>query len=431
MPTAPKYRTHYSAELSGELDGREVSVAGWVHSIRDLKAVKFLVIRDRTGTVQVVANAGTDPETFSGISGLSQEDVVSVRGRVLRSEKARAGFEIAPEKLEILAKSKQPLPLDPAEKTPALIDTRLDNRFLDVRKRKVAEIFMLESELLAETRKFFRSSGFVEINTPKIVAAGAEGGATLFPVKYYDKQAYLAQSPQLYKQMMMASGLDRVFEIAPAYRAEKSNTIRHLAEFISIDCELAFIHDENDVMDVMEDLVKALVRTTGEFFPGREGLLKVDYPFPRITCEEGAKLLNRPPGGDFSSEEEKELGRIMSGKGNEFFFLTKYASEIKPFYIMEDSADPRVCRSFDLEFRGMEVTSGGQREHRPEELERRMKTLGLEPKDFEFYTGNFRYGMPPHGGFGFGIARFVQMLLGLDSIREAVLFPRDMSRLVP
>jgi len=421
------YRTHYSSALSPEMDGETVSVAGWVASFRDLKKVRFLVLRDRTGTVQIVANS-ENPE-FEKFSGIGQEDVLSVTGKLVKS-KANAGFEIVPSAVEIVSKSAQPLPLDPSEKTPALSDTRFDNRFLDCRRKKVSDIFILNSELLAEARKFFRENGFVEINTPKIVAAGAEGGATLFPVKYYDREAYLAQSPQLYKQMMMASGIDRVFEIAPAYRAEKSNTTRHLSEFISVDCELSFIRDENDVMDMMEGMVKALVRRTAEIFPDR-ALPKTDYSFPRITCAEGARLLGRAPGGDFSSEEEKALGKLMAEKGIDFFFLTKYDSDIKPFYIMEDSENPAVCRSFDLEFRGLEVTSGGQREHRPEELRKRIEKLGLAPADFEFYIANFRYGMPPHGGFGFGIARFIQMMLELENVKEAVLFPRDLSRLVP
>lgn len=429
MAAEGKYRTHYSGELSGDFEGKKVRIAGWVHNVRDLKKIRFLVVRDREGTVQVVAGEEKAREPFEKIGSLSQEDVVSVEGTVVKG-KSKAGFEIVPDSIEILAKSKQPLPLDPSEKTPALLDTRLDNRFLDVRKKRVSDIFILQSEMLSAAREFFKKGGFVEIATPKIVAAGAEGGATLFPVKYYDKQAFLAQSPQLYKQMMMASGLDRVFEIAPAYRAEKSNTVRHLSEFISVDCEIAFIRDEGEVMDSMEGLVKSLVAKAREIFPEKE-LPKADYAFPRISCAEGAKLLGRAPGGDFTSEEEKALGKLMSEKGFDFFFITKYDSDIKPFYIMEDSENPRVSRSFDLEFRGLEVTSGGQREHRPEELEVRMKRLGLNPEDFVFYTENFRYGMPPHGGFGFGIARFTQMLLGLENVREAVLFPRDMNRVMP
>jgi nondiscriminating aspartyl-tRNA synthetase len=423
-------RTHYSGQLSAADDGKRVSLAGWVHALRDLKAVKFLILRDRTGTAQVVANRETPAELFSLISSLGREDVVAVEGTVIANKQAMAGFEIRPEAVRIIAKSAQPLPLDPAEKTPALFDTRLDSRFMDLRRKKITELFILQSELLAEAHKFFRGNGFIEINTPKIVAAGAEGGATLFPIKYYNREAFLSQSPQLYKQMMMASGLDRVFEIAPAYRAEKSNTIRHLSEFISVDCELAFVNDEGDVMDVMEGLVKSLVKRTAELVPAAE-LPKVDYKFPRVTCAEAAAMLGRQPGGDFSSEEEKKLGEIMRAKGFDFFFLSKYPSAIKPFYIMVDAANPSVCNAFDLEFDGMEVTSGGQREHRPELLKQRMISLGLDPADFEFYIRAFEYGMPPHGGFGFGIARFMMMVLKLDNIREAVLFPRDQNRLAP
>ncbi len=424
-------RTKYSAEITKADVGKRVTVAGWVHAIRDLKAVKFVILRDRTGTVQVVANKATPKDLFDAISALGKEDVVSIEAKVVESRQASAGYELSPERLEIVAKSAQPLPLDPAEKTPANLDTRLDSRFMDVRRKRITDLFVLQSELLAESRKFFREGGFVEIATPKILAAGAEGGSTLFPIAYYDKEAFLAQSPQLYKQMMMSSGLDRVFEIAPAYRAEKSNTVRHLAEFISVDCELSFIRSEEDVMDVMEGFIKALVKRAKEVLPGEEGFPRTDYKFPRITCQEGAGMLGIEFGGDFSSEEEKRLGTLMREKGFDFFFLTKYSSAIKPFYIMADSTDPSVCNAFDLEFDGLEVTSGGQREHRPEMLEARMRAMGLDPENFGSYLSAFRYGMPPHGGFGFGIARFMQMLLKMDNVREAVLFPRDQNRLSP
>jgi aspartyl-tRNA synthetase len=422
-------RTRYAGELSAKDAGKKVTVAGWVHNLRDLKAVKFLVLRDKTGTIQVVANKDTPRDIFDLFSTLGQEDIVSVTGTVVAS-KAAVGYELAPSSMEIVAKSRQPLPLDPAEKTPASLETRLDSRFMDVRRKKITEIFVLESELLAEARKFFRDNGFVEFISPKIVGAGAEGGATLFPIKYYDKEAFLSQSPQLYKQAMMASGLDRVFEITPAFRAEKSNTIRHLSEFISVDCELSFIRDEEDVMEVMEGLIKSLVKRTGEIMPEAK-LPRIEQRFPRLTCEEGSKILGKAGIGDFSSEEEKKLGAIMAEKGHDFFFITKYPSEAKPFYIMVEEDRPEISRGFDLEFDGMEVTSGGQREHRPDVLEARIKGLGLDQVDFETYLHAFRYGMPPHGGFGFGIARFIQMILKLDNIREAVLFPRDQNRLVP
>ena len=414
----------YCGRIDRKLDGKKVLLKGWVKEVRDLKKLAFLILRDGTGDVQVVAKP--DMPFFTEMTGISRESVVEVSGAVKFSEKTNRGFEILPDSFNILNLSEKPLPLDPDEKKPANLDTRIDNRFIDLRKPSVSKIFKLKSILLKACRDFFDKNGFTEINTPKIVEGGAEGGANLFSIDYFGRKALLAQSPQLYKQMMVGTGLDRVWETAPAFRAEKSNTTRHLSEFLSVDAEIAFINDENDVMDWMEKLAKHLLKAAAK--------AGVEVPkakkFPRIDVEEALKMIGEQPAGDLNTEQEKKLGEVMKAKGHPFYFLVNYHSSDKPFYIMEQK-DPKFCKAFDLEFNGTEIVSGGQREHRHSELLKRMGNLGVDPECMKSYLESFRYGMPPHGGFALGIERFVELLLNLDNVREAVLLPRDTVRLLP
>ena len=436
-------RTNWTCELTEALDGKTVNVAGWVHSKRNLGGIRFLLLRDKTGIVQVTAvKKKLEPELFTTIASLSKESVISVSGQVKKNNQAPNGVEIIPETVTVLNPADTPLPLDVTGKVHAELDTRLDNRVVDLRRQNVTRVFIIKDALLAEFRRKCDDEGFVEVHTPKIVAAGAEGGSTLFPIAYFDREAYLAQSPQLYKQMLMGSGLDRILEIAPAWRAEKSDTVRHLSEFISIDMEMAFIESEEDVMGMLERvLVHALeyVRTSCSSQLEEIGveLPESSIPFPRVTYSEAVELINASGetevewGEDLSTEAEKVLGKIMAEKDHDLYFITEYPSRIKPFYIMVNDERPEVCRAFDLEFRGMEITSGGQREHRHDVLVNRMKEQGLDTSDFTFYLDAFRFGMPPHGGLGLGIERVVQIILDVKNIRETVLFPRDRSRLVP
>ncbi len=412
----------HAGQLGASDDGKKVTLRGWVKEVRDLKKLVFLILRDRTGDVQIVAKP--DMKFYNSIRDVNRESVVQLTGVFKASEKTKRGFEIIPDSFEVLNPSAKPLPLDPDEKKPALIDTRIDNRPIELRKPSAAKIFLFKAEMLKACREFFVKQGFIEINTPKIVQGGAEGGATLFSVDYFGKKALLAQSPQLYKQMLMASGFEKVWEIAPAFRAEKSNTTRHLSEFLSVDAELAFIKNENDVMKVLEKLLKHLLK--------RAGKLGIDVPktkkFPRIKLAKAFKLIGEPKAGDLSTEQEKKLGEVMAAEGHSFYFVTDYPESDKPFYIMEKG---RASRAFDLEMMGQEIASGGQREHRHGELVKRMKKLGVEQESFSHYLTPFRYGMPPHGGFGFGIERFIELMLKLNNIRETVLFPRDTVRLLP
>ncbi|BAA30117.1 aspartate--tRNA(Asn) ligase [Pyrococcus horikoshii] len=436
-------RTHYSNEITEELNGKRVKVAGWVQEVKDLGGIKFIWIRDREGIVQVTApKKKVSQEIFKLIPKLNSEDVIVVEGIVNFTPKAKLGFEVIPEKLEVISRAKTPLPLDPTGKVKAELDTRLDNRFMDLRNPKVMAIFKIRSSVFRAVREFFYSEGFIEIHTPKIIATATEGGTELFPLKYFERDAFLAQSPQLYKQMMMATGLDKVFEIAPIFRAEEHNTTRHLNEAWSIDAEMAFIENEGEVMDLLERLISYVINYVREHNEKELKTLEFELnepkrPFPRITYDKALEILSDlgkeiPWGEDIDTEGEKLLGKYMAeNEGADLYFIYRYPSEAKPFYIMKYDEKPEVCRAFDLEYRGVEISSGGQREHRHDVLLEQIKEKGLNPKSFEFYLKAFEYGMPPHGGFGLGAERLIMRMLDIGNIREVILFPRDRRRLVP
>ena len=422
--------------------GDSVTVAGWVHEIRDLGGIAFLILRDTTGKIQVKfeKDGMADDLVETGLA-LHRESVVAVRGDVEEEDRAPTGVEVVPENIEVLAEADPELPLDPSGKVDAELSTRLDNRTLDLRKAEVQAIFEIRAELLRSVRDQFRDLGCTEINTPKIVATGTEGGTELFPITYFGREAFMNQSPQLFKQLMVGSGLERVFEIGPIFRAEEHNTPRHLNEATSIDFEGAFC-DHHDAMDVCEAVVVAAYEAVDEQCePQLEDLeLAEEFeppepPFPRLTYEAAIDRINATGvldeqlvwGDDFPTEGERALGRDVGGH----YFVTDWPAEIKPFYIMDHDDDPDLSTSFDLMHPRMELVSGGQREHRREKLIEGFERQGLEPEAFEYYTEMFRYGMPPHAGWGLGGERLLMTMLELDNIREAVLFPRDRQRLSP
>ncbi|MBI2675957.1 MAG: aspartate--tRNA(Asn) ligase [Candidatus Aenigmarchaeota archaeon] len=419
--------------------GQKVLLKGWVNSVRDLGKVKFFILRDREGNIQVTLKAGSvDDKLFEIIKTLDREDCISVAGKVLESRQAPGGKEIIPEKIEIINKSAKPLPLETKEQIQSSPDIRFDYRFFDVRNHKTKAVFRIRHSVMRGVRDFFESTGFVEVATPVIQAAGAEGGATLFPLIYYSSEAFLRQSPQLYKQMLMASGLDRIYEIGPAFRAEKFHTRRHVSEFTSIDTEMSWIENLEDVLKACESLthhaIKFAIKDAKGYFQILERNIAVpEIPFKRIKYEEAIKILNKEGieiefGEDMEDSQEKILGSIMKKKGHEFYLVTHYPSKAKPFYIMMDGED---SRGFDLSNEGMELASGGQREHRYDRLMEVMKSKGLEPNKFKFYLDAFRYGMPPHGGFAIGADRLVQQLAGVENIKDTILFPRTPERLTP
>ncbi len=415
------------------MDGEKVTIAGWVQNIRVLGSIVFLKVRDKEGVSQVTITK--DNPNFSMVKDITPESVVAVTGVVRKSEKAQNGWELIPEEIKVLSKAEVPLPLDISGKIESEFETRLNARFMDLRNPRVAAVFAIRDCVTTAIRNYAESKGFIEVHTPKIVGAGAEGGALLFPVDYFGKKAFLSQSPQLYKQMIMATGFDKVYEIAPYFRAEKSDTSRHVAEFIMLDVEMAFIESQEDVMKFLEEGIKRVFEHVKKHREEELSILGIELevpklPFPRITYSEAVEKLGLKQGQEIGTEEEKKLGKIIEEeKGTGLYFITLFPEEEKPFYIME--AGDGLSYSFDLELGGEEIASGGQREHRYDELVKRIKKKGLKPENFAFYLNAFKYGMPPHGGFGLGVDRLVQKMLGLPNIREVVLHPRDLKRVLP
>ncbi|WP_226021808.1 aspartate--tRNA(Asn) ligase [Halomicrobium salinisoli] len=420
--------------------GDTVTVAGWVHEIRDLGGIAFLILRDQSGKIQVKFEKDEmDDDLVETGLNVQRESVVTVTGDVEEEERAPTGVEVTPESVEVLAEADPELPLDPSGKVDAELSTRLDNRTLDLRKDEVKAIFEIRAEVLRAVRDQFRDLGCTEINTPKIVATGTEGGTELFPITYFGQEAFMNQSPQLFKQLMVGSGLERVFEIGPIFRAEEHNTPRHLNEATSIDFESAF-YDHEDAMDACESVVRAAYEAVDANCQEQlEALdLQDDFEapaesFPRITYEEAIERINATGeldeplvwGDDLPTEGEHALGQDVG----QHYFITDWPSEIKPFYIMDK--DDEVSTGFDMMHPEMELVSGGQREHRHDHLVEGFEQQGLDPEAFEYYTKMFKYGMPPHAGWGLGGERLIMTMLGLGNIREAVLFPRDRQRLSP
>jgi len=434
----------YSNQITSEHYGKQITVGGWVQDVRNLGGISFLQLRDREGVIQITTLKKKSKELFDLVASLPRESVVLITGAVKESKEARAGFEILPDRIDVLNRAEAPLPLGVVDKVGADLDTRLNNRFMDLRKEDVRAIFQIEAKAIEGIRRFLLGNGFIEVHTPKIVAAGAEGGSTLFPIKYFDRNAYLAQSPQLYKQNLMATGFDRIFEVAHAYRAEASDTIRHIAEFISLDVELAFIESSEDIMAVAEGIAVAGIEHVRENAQRDLGVLGVKLdaptaPFPRVKYKDAVEIVKGEGmriehGEDLGTEGEKALGEYMKReKQCELYFITEFPTSLKKgtFYAKRFDQDPETTGYFDLDYRGQEIVSGGQREHRYAVLTEQMRENNLNLESFDFYLKGFRFGMPPHGGFGFGVERYVQKMLGLSNIREAVLYPRDRARLVP
>lgn len=442
-------RTLGCGEVTPAHYGTSQTFAGWVHALRIKGNLAFLVLRDRTGQVQSVIKKDATPALFEQLAPLTPESVVSVTGLVQATEKAKAGFEVVPTAVRVLNVAATPLPFALwDEKIETGIDTRLDNRFLDLRGPRSAAIFRIRHKVIESGSAWLRANGFTEIHTSNILGASSEGGTDTYKFDYFGRKAFLAQSPQLYKQMMMASGFDRVFEVGWYFRAEKHNTVRHLNESTAFDLELAFIESEEDVMQAIEGLLTAVWTAVATECKAEIALLKADVPIPkqpyrRVPYEEALQIINSHDDGrlgqplkfgdDIGTEAEKVLGRVMKEQGHDFYFITKWPLAPKPFYVMPEDGtmDSRLCRGFDLDYRGVELISGGQRIHDPKLLEQGIQRWGLDPKDFTAYLDAFKYGMPPHGGCGIGIERILMMMLGLPNIREAILFPRDVTRLTP
>lgn len=430
-------RTHYSKDVNPDITGEEVQLMGWVHEIRDLGGIIFVIIRDRDGLIQITApSKKVDASILEDLRALRKESVVAVKGTVQDAGKAPNGVEIIPAEITLLNLANQPLPMDPTEKVKAEIDTRLNSRFLDLRKANVSSIFKIKANMFKTIRNYFDEEGIIEINTPKLVASATEGGTELFPITYFEKEAFLGQSPQLYKQMMMGAGFDKVFEIGQIFRAEEHDTLRHLNEAVSIDMEASFM-DDVDVMKILDNMITKVLQSTKENCSAElENIgFELDIPegpFPEVKYDDAVDIINSKGidmewGEDLSREAEKALGDTQEG----FYFLTDWPSAIKPFYVMPNEDRPEISHAFDLMYKNLEISSGATRVHQYDVLVKQMIERDLNPDGFGAYLKAFEYGMPPHAGWGVGADRLAMVLTGVENIRETVLFPRDRHRLTP
>jgi nondiscriminating aspartyl-tRNA synthetase len=429
-------RTHYSNDIKPELDGKEVTVFGWVKEIRELGGIRFLIVQDREGTVQVtIPRKKVDKQVLEKSESLQTQYSIGVEGVVKKTTMTPRGVEIIPHEIRVVGVAQHPLPLDPTGKTPSEIDARLDARVLDLSREENIALFKIEHATLAAIRSFLSDEGFIEVHTPRIIATATEGGAALFPVNYFEKQAYLAQSPQLYKEQLTLS-FEKVFEIGPFFRAEESSTRRHLSEFISIDIEQAFV-DEEDVMRVLEETIQYVCKTVKESCQKELAILKHQVevpklPFPRFTYDEIVKELAKEGvevtwGEDIPTPAYRTLGKLHP----DFYFITAWPAKAKPFYIKLRDDNLELTEGFDFMWQWVELASGGTRVHDKEVLIRRLREQGLSPDSFKYHLKVFDYGIPPHAGWATGFERLIMMLTGVENIREVVLFPRDRFRLTP
>lgn len=430
------YRTHFSSEITPELEGKEVIVAGWVHLKRDLGGKKFLILRDKNGLIQVVLSKDQTPTLIKHFNKLTLESVISVRGVVKRDPRAPRGAEIIPLDIKVLNIAKTPLPMDVSGKVSADFDTRLRERVLDLRREESKAVFKIIHTAVKTIREVLNKKGFIEVFTPKIIAAATEGGANLFPVLYFGKEAFLAQSPQLYKELL-AGAFERVYEIAPAWRAEESDTPYHLAEFISIDIEAAFMNYE-DVMKILEEVVYSVIKSVKEkcqheLYILKHTLPEINLPLKRVKYIDAVEILRSKGldikvGDDFGTPELRILAKEIK---EQFYFIVEWPSLIKPFYTKPKDNEPEFSETFDLNYKHLELASGSTRIHDKNILKKRLKEQGLNPASFEFFLKWFDYGMPPHAGWGMGLARLAIPLTGKQNVKELVLFPRDKKRLIP
>ena len=463
-PTA--YRTHTLGEVArsgADLVGSNVTIAGHAEAVRGRGAICFLMLRDGTGHLQAfLKKDNLDEATFSEIQSANRESTIQVTGEVAqkRPPKVAEGEPIPPPEYEVVASSAQilssaeaPMPMGVTDKVNVELPTRLDNRHIDLRRTHVNAMFQLRSRILQYGREHLITEGFNEMNSPKIIASASEGGTNLFPMKYFETDAYLSQSPQLYKQLAVLGGLERVFEIGPAFRAEEHDTYRHLNEFISFDIEMAFANDD-DVMAVQERMIhhiwkciaendQNLIDMINEWRSAQEEPLEPivvevpALPFPRVEYSEAIDIIQEA-GEDITWGDDIEAHHadMIAAKYPGFYFLPRWPMSMKPFYIHHvpgeiGSTGEQLSRGFDLNYGRDEMTSGGQREHNVEVLEQNLRNMELDPADFTFYTDGFRYGAPPHAGWGLGVARLLMVLTGSRNVRETVLFPRDRSRVTP
>ena len=426
-------RSHYSMELSGLEEGTDVTVMGWVLTVRGHGNIAFATIRDKLGSIQIITKSGEcDDDIREKLSTLKQHSSIAVVGKTRKNEKSPTGIEVVPSELRVFSEVEKIPPFEPYAKNVKNIDTRLEVRALDLRRSVLQKIFLARSHALRAIRDYLSGQDFVEINTPKMIATATEGGAALFPIFYYNKEAFLAQSPQLYKEQLTMS-FEKVFEIAPIFRAEPSRTNRHLSEAISIDFEEAYV-DYNDVMDRIEEVVKTCITTVQKFVKDNPDTdFKVpDMPdkIPRYKYSELIEKmqdvgLKTQWGDDLYPKNLQKIG--LTG----FYFIVDWPMGPKPFYVKVKKDDPKISESFDLMWGDLELSSGSTRIEKKSELEERMKNKGMKIDSFDYHLSVFDFGVPPHAGCGIGLERLMMALTGTENIRDTTFYPRDVDRLTP
>jgi aspartyl-tRNA synthetase len=423
-------RTHVASELK---PGKDVRIAGWVQDTRDQSKIKFILLRDMTGVVQCIIK---DQNLFKKFSGLTPESVISIKGTVKKADVKSKDvdfhdIEVEVNDIEMINKA-ETLPIQVLDKgIKTAFDLRLDYRFLDFHKKKTQAIFKIQNEIAHAFREYFYKNGYIEMQPPCVISAASEGGTDLFPVQYFEKKAYLAQSPQLYKQMLACS-MEKTVMITPVWRAEKHNTPRHINEIRQMDIEVAFA-DQMHIMKQVEEVVRYIVKDVMKKCKDELELLGVKLKIPSgiyLSYEEAIKKVGGGFGEDFTPEQEKKLCSMYPG---DVVFTHSWPASLKPFYIMpkNEKEDAKFTEGFDALYGGIEISSGGQRIHLPDLLTKRIKAKGLNPENFRSYIDSFRYGAPPHAGWSIGLERLTEVICGLDNVKEATMFPRDRDRLTP
>ncbi len=425
--------------------GKQVKIAGFVQTIRDQGSIKFLLVRDITGIIQVVVTKSS-PESLALAKTLSHESVVTIVGLAKKEKQAPGGFEIEAKEIVLLSHADPELPIplmEKGEQEETDQSIRLDWRWIDLRKPKNTLTFRVWTTMEAAFREYWVSNDYIEIHSPKLIATASESGAEVFEVKYFDRKAYLAQSPQFYKQMAMAAGFEKVFEVGPVFRAEPSFTSRHATEFVGYDTELSYIESHHDVMAEEEKAINFVIQKVKEKHGDEikkvfeRELVVPTLPFPKIPLKEVKKILSgigirSEKDGDLSPEEERGIADYVKEKfGHEFVFIIDYPPTNRAFYHMRHEDDPTLTKGFDLLWNGLEVTTGAQREHRYDMLLKQAKEKGIDIPSLQFYLDFFKYGCPPHGGYGMGPNRMIMKLLGIENVRDASFVYRGVKRLKP
>ena len=434
-------RTHYTDEIENEKGN--VTVAGWVHDVKELARIRFIWLRDMRGIAQItVSKTDAPPDVIKASEQLGKEDVIAVEGKIVEKRVARVGSEISPSRIELITKAQAAAPLDMSGKIDSNLDARLDWRVIDLRRPENAAIFQIQSKMVEGMVEYLKSKGFLQVFTPCLLGGTSEGGAEVFKTDYFGKEAFLRQDPQLHRQLCIASGLDKIYDLGPNWRAELSHTPQHLCEHRGMAVELGFIADERDVMAVEQEVAMAALERVQKDCSRELALLGSDMhlpntPFPEMRYPDIYSIMEEygkkvPYGSDIGKEGESILSKHVREKyKTDAFFVNRYPSKIKPFYVMRVDEEPEWARSVDLVYGGIEQSSGGQREHRYEKIITQMNEQNISQEGMKWFTEPFKFGVPPHGGFCLGIERFTMALLSKENIKEVTLFPRTPERLLP